>query len=48
MPGWINHKLESKLLGEISTTSDMQVIPLIAGILKRNFKKHLDKSERGE
>ena len=28
MPGWMNHKLESKLLGEISTTSDMQVIPL--------------------
>ena len=28
MLGWINHKLESKLLGEISTTSDMQVIPL--------------------
>uniref|UniRef100_A0AC11E135 Short transmembrane mitochondrial protein 1 n=1 Tax=Ovis aries TaxID=9940 RepID=A0AC11E135_SHEEP len=25
MPGWINHKLESKLLGEISTTSDMQL-----------------------
>ena len=24
--GWINHKLESRLLGEISTTSDMQVI----------------------
>ena len=24
---WINHKLESKLLGEISTTSDMQMIP---------------------
>ena len=23
MPGWINHKLVSKLLGEISTTSDM-------------------------
>ena len=23
MPGWIKHKLESKLLGEISTTSDM-------------------------
>ena len=30
MPGWINHKLESKLLGEISTTSDMQMIPLLA------------------
>ena len=26
MPGWMNHKLESRLLGEISTTSDMQVI----------------------
>ena len=28
MPGWMNHKLESKLLREISTTSDMQMIPL--------------------
>ena len=28
MLGWMNHKLESKLLGEISTTSDMQMIPL--------------------
>ena len=27
MPGWMNHKLESRL-GEIATTSDMQVIPL--------------------
>ena len=26
--GWMNHKLESRLLGEISTTSDMQKIPL--------------------
>ena len=25
MPGWINHKLKSRLLGEISTTSDMQM-----------------------
>ena len=23
--GWMNHKLESKLPGEISTTSDMQI-----------------------
>ena len=30
MLGWMNHKLESKLLGEISTTSDMQMIPLLA------------------
>ena len=28
IPGWINHKLESGLQGEISITSDMQIIPL--------------------
>ena len=27
MPGWMKHKLESRLLGEISTTSDMQMTP---------------------
>ena len=26
MPGWMEHKLESRLLGEISITSDMQMI----------------------
>ena len=26
MPGWMKHKLESRLLGEISITSDMQMI----------------------
>ena len=25
MPGWMKHKLESRLLGEISITSDMQM-----------------------
>ena len=25
MPGWVMHKLESRLLEEISTTSDMQI-----------------------
>ena len=25
MPGWMKHKLESRLLGEISMTSDMQM-----------------------
>ena len=25
MPGWMNHKLEPRLLGEISITSDMQI-----------------------
>ena len=28
IPGWMNHKLESKMPGEISATSDMQMIPL--------------------
>ena len=28
MPGWMTHKLESRFLGETSTTSDMQMIPL--------------------
>ena len=28
MPGWMNHMLESRLLGEISTTSDTQMILL--------------------
>ena len=27
MPGWIKHKLESKLPGEISITSDTQMTP---------------------
>ena len=27
-PGWMNHKLESILLGEISATSLIQMIPL--------------------
>ena len=25
MPGWMKHKLESRLLGEISITSDLQM-----------------------
>ena len=28
MPGWMTLKMESKLPGEILTTSDMQMIPL--------------------
>ena len=27
MPGWMKHKLESRLPGEISITLDMQMIP---------------------
>ena len=29
MPDWMKHKLESRLSGEISTTSYMQMIPLL-------------------
>ena len=34
MPGWINYKLESRFLGEISTTSDMQMISEVEEELK--------------
>ena len=27
MPGWMKHKLESRLSGEISTTSNMEMTP---------------------
>ena len=36
MPGWMKHKLESRLPGEISITSDMQVTPLLWQKVKRN------------
>ena len=36
MPGWIKHKLESRLLGEISKTSDMQMTPPLWQKAKRN------------
>ena len=29
MPGWMKHKLESRLPGEISVTSDRQMTPLL-------------------
>ena len=28
IPGWMSHKLESRLSGETATTSDMQIMPL--------------------
>ena len=36
MPGWMKHKPESRLLGEISITSDMQMIPHLWQKEKRN------------
>ena len=36
MTGLMKHKLESRLLGEISITSDMQMTPLLWQKVKRN------------
>ena len=36
MPGWMKHKLESRLPGEISITSDMQMTPPLWQKVKRN------------
>ena len=36
MSGWMKHKLESRLPGEMSITSDMQVTPLFWQKVKRN------------
>ena len=45
--GWMKHKLESRLPGEISIASDVQMTPPLWQKEKRN-KKPLDESERGE
>ena len=45
--GWMNHKLESRLPGEISTTSDIQMI-LPNGRKWRGTTQPLDKGKRGE
>ena len=36
MPGWMKHKLESRLQGEISITSDMQMTPPLWQRVKKN------------
>ena len=36
MLGWMKYKLESRLLGEISITSDMQMIPHLQQKAKKN------------
>ena len=46
MLGWMKHKLESRLLGEISVTSDMQMIS--HGRKQRRTKEPFDECERGE
>ena len=46
MLGWMKHKPESRYLGEISITSDMQMTPPYGR--KRKTKETLDEGERGE
>ena len=36
MPGWMKHKLESRLPGEIAITSDMQMPPPLWHKAKKN------------
>ena len=36
MPGWIKHKLESRLQGEVSITSDPQMTPPLWQKVKKN------------
>ena len=47
MLGWMKHKLESRLLGEISVTSHTQMTPPF-GRKQGRTKEPLDESERGE
>ena len=46
MPGWMKHKLESRLPEEISINSDMQMTSPYGR--KQRTKELLDESERGE
>ena len=47
MPDWMKQKLESRLQGEISITSDTQMIPHF-GRKQRRTKEPFVESERGE
>ena len=38
MSGWMNHKLESRLPGQISTISDMQMIPPLWQKGNKNYR----------
>ena len=43
MLGWRKHKLESRLLGEISITSDMQITPPLMAEIEEELKSLLMK-----
>ena len=48
MPGWMKHKLESRLLGEIPTTSDMQMITTLMAESEEELKILLMKEKESE
>ena len=49
MPGWMKHKLESRLPGEISITSNMwMTLTTLMAESEEELKEPLDESERGE
>ena len=41
IPGWMGYKLESRLSGEISTTSDIQMIPTLMAEREEELKSLL-------
>ena len=45
-PGWMKHKLESRLPGEISITSDMLMTPPLWQKAKRNYRASSGKRKR--
>ena len=48
MLGWMKQKLESRLPGEKSITSGVQMTPLFLGRKQRGTKEPLDEGERRE
>ena len=46
MPGWMKHELESRMLGEISITSDMQITLPLWQKGKRKMMKMKEESEK--
>ena len=46
MPGWMKHKLESRLPGEISITSDAQITPPLRQKTKKEVKSLLMKVKK--
>ena len=48
MPGWMKHKLESRLLGEISIISDMQMTPNLWQKSKKHSRDSMMVKEKSE